>query len=132
MQIDVLFLGGVKVNAHFNRFVLSTDQSKEDGGNETAPNSFMLFLSSIATCSGFYALKFCQARNISANDISIKMQSVWSKENKKLETISINIKLFPNFPVKYKNALIRAIDQCSVNKAIMNPPEILIDSYIGE
>lgn len=132
MRIDVSFPGGAKVNAHFNGFVVNTDQSKEDGGNGTAPNSFMLFLSSIATCSGFYALRFCQTRNISANDLSIKMQSVWSKENKKLETISIKIKLSPNFPVKYKDALIRAIDQCSVKKAIMNPPEILIDSYIGE
>ncbi len=52
-EIRVTFPGGVKVEAVYKGFVIKTDQPVHQGGENTAPAPFDLFLASIATCAGF-------------------------------------------------------------------------------
>lgn len=40
-----------------------------------------------------------------------------------ISKIGLEILLPPDFPEKYKNAVINAADLCSVKKLIQNPPE---------
>ena len=63
-RIEVGFPGGQRVDARVRGFTIATDQSPEHGGEGSAPQPYDLFLSSIATCAGIYALKFCQSRKI--------------------------------------------------------------------
>ena len=62
--VKVSFPDGKKIDATIGEFTINTDQKKENGGDESAPEPFQLFLASIATCAGIYALNFCQARHI--------------------------------------------------------------------
>jgi ribosomal protein S12 methylthiotransferase accessory factor len=124
MEINVTFGGGMKVNAHLKNFTVNTDQSKKGGGDETAPEPFAYFLSSLATCAGFFVLRFCQTRNLSMDGISLHQSSDWDKKTGRVENISLEIELPSSFPEKYAPALIRATNECSVKKALMNPPQI--------
>ena len=124
MDITVTFGGGMKVNAHFNNFTVNTDQAKQVGGEETFPDPFSYFLSSIAACAGFFVLRFCQSRDISTAGIQIRMVNDWNNTKKLVENIQIEITMPPAFPEKYAPALIRAVNECSVKKALMNPPQI--------
>ena len=67
--MQVTFPGNMKVEAYFKGYTITTDQPKDEGGDESAPSPFDLFLASIATCAGYYVLSFCQKRNISADKI---------------------------------------------------------------
>jgi ribosomal protein S12 methylthiotransferase accessory factor len=40
-----------------------------------------------------------------------------------LKKVRIAIELPAGFPEKYRQAIIRAIDQCSVKRAMLDPPE---------
>jgi ribosomal protein S12 methylthiotransferase accessory factor len=40
-----------------------------------------------------------------------------------LERVELDIELPPGFPEKYREALIRVVDQCSVKRAIQAQPE---------
>ena len=64
MMMDITFPGGVRVDAHFNGFNVATDQPERNGGENKAPAPFDLFLASLGTCAGFFALRFCQKRNL--------------------------------------------------------------------
>ncbi len=64
-EIRVTFPGGLRVDAEYKGRLIQTDQPVYQGGEGTAPAPFDLFLASIATCSGFYVLAFCQNRGIS-------------------------------------------------------------------
>ena len=64
MIMEIGFPGGVKVDAHFRDHRVTTDQPEKGGGANTAPAPFDMFLASIGTCAGFYALRFCQQRGI--------------------------------------------------------------------
>ena len=61
-EIKVTFPGGLRVDAEYKGFVVKTDQPVHQGGEGTASSPFDLFLISIATCAGFYAVAFCKER----------------------------------------------------------------------
>ena len=55
-KIEVSFPGGKRIDAKIGDFNIHTDQTLANGGGETDPEPFQLFLASIATCAGIYAL----------------------------------------------------------------------------
>ncbi len=132
MDITVTFGDGMKVNAHFKNFTVNTDQAKLVGGEETFPDPFSYFLSSLASCAGFFILRFCQSRNMSMEGIQLRMLNDWNKAKGLVENIQIEIAVPPSFPEKYLSALVRATNECSVKKALMNPPQIEVITKVLE
>ena len=120
MRVDVQ--GGKKVNALYKEFVIATDQPSYAGGNGSAPAPFDLFLAPIATCSGLYVLAFCERRGIPLDGTSLVMKPRWNPDKKMIEKIDIEILLPSEFPDRYKKAVIKAVDSCSVKNHILNPP----------
>lgn len=106
---DVTFPGGLGVDVAVGAQTVHTDQ---DG---SAPSPYQLFLASIATCAGFYALRFCQERQIATDGLRVTMTH-------EPEKIAIAVTPPPGFPEKYRDALVRAVDQCKVKRAIAHPP----------
>ena len=123
MEIAVDFSDGKRVSAAFKGFTVDTDQSEKNGGAASAPEPFDLFLTSIATCAGYYVLDFCLARDIPSEGIRVLMRTERDDKKKMLGKISIEIQLPPAFPDKYKKAVVHAADACSVKKHILSPPE---------
>jgi uncharacterized OsmC-like protein len=125
-KIDVAFPGGKRVDATIGGMLIQSDQTVENGGTETAPEPFQLFLASIATCAGIYALEFCQAREISPVGITLSMSYEFDEKKQFLERVHIDLKVPSGFPERYKKAVVRVMDLCSVKKNIIKPPEFLI------
>ena len=132
MEITVQLAGGLKVNAHFKHFIVYTDQAKEVGGEETFPDPFSYFLSSLATCAGVFVVRFCQSRNISTEGIQLHMSNDWNKEKHKVDNLYLDIQVPPSFPEKYYSALVRAVNECSVKRALMEPPAMHVMTKVVE
>lgn len=128
--ILVNFPGGVHVEASYKGYVIKTDQPAHAGGTASAPSPFDLFLASLATCSGYYVLAFCRERQIPTEKLSLSMKIEKNPETRMIEKISMEIALPPGFPEKYKNAVIKAADQCSVKAHIGRPPAFEIVATI--
>ncbi len=126
MEMEISFPGGKRVDAKYNGFEIQTDQSKENGGNSLAPEPFMLFLASIGTCAGIYVLSFCQQRKIPADKIKIIQRMEDSADGKMVEKLIIEIKLPPDFPKKYRKAVISSAQLCAVKKHMEKPPAFSI------
>ncbi len=126
MAMDVFFPGGKRVDARIGDMLVPTDQSKEKGGESTAPEPFQLFLASIATCAGIYALEFCKLREIETNGMLLTMNCEFDEKKHLCERLTIDPKLHPAFPEKYKRAIVRSMDLCSVKKQLVHPPEFVI------
>lgn len=133
MEMKITFPGGKKVNAEINGVTISTDQSIIDGGDGTAPSPFSYFLASLGTCAGIYVLSFCQQRNISTEGLSITQQMEFAADESgknRLSKVRLDIMLPVGFPDKYRNAIVKAAELCSVKKVIMNPPEFEITTQM--
>lgn len=122
-EINITFPGNARVNAQIDNFVIETDQPEKSGGDNTAVTPFALFTSSIATCAGYFAVKFCQSRKIETEGMLLSLKYDWDKEKKCYPKMTIELQLPQGFPEKYKKAIIRAMDQCVVKKHILDPPD---------
>ncbi|HEY5132931.1 MAG TPA: OsmC family protein [Candidatus Krumholzibacteriaceae bacterium] len=128
MELTVTFPGGKKVNAEFKGFTIKTDQPQTNGGDGTAPSPFDLFLASIGTCSGVYVLDFCANRGIPLENVKVTQQIERNSETHMVTGVTIRIDLPEDFPDKYRDSLVRAVDLCTVKKHIMNPPKFTIEA----
>ena len=124
MDMEISFPGGKKVKASYDSFTVQTDQPVADGGFGSAPSPFDLFLVSIGTCTGFYILSFCLRKNIPTENIRLTAHFQRNPETYMVENVRINIHVPNDFPEKYKNAVVKAADLCSVKRHLQNPPTI--------
>ena len=121
-SVKVSFPGGVAVDATWKGHTIRTDQPREAGGADAAMSPFDLFFASIATCMGFYALRFCQQRNLATDGLRLTLAPVREESSKHVSLVRIELELPAGFPEKYREAIERAVDQCAVKKHIVEPP----------
>lgn len=122
MNMTINFPGSLGVNAAFKDFTVRTDQGAEHGGEGSAPEPFDLFLASLGTCAGLYALRFCQQRGLDTQGLGLTLETEKEPEGKHLALIRLEIGLPAGFPEKYREAIVRAVDQCAVKRHIVDPP----------
>jgi putative redox protein len=121
--MEITFDGGKVITAHLNGHKIRTDQPVNNGGENSAPSPFDVFLASIGTCAGIYVKSFCDSRKIPSDKIRIIQTTDYDKNTGLPLSIKIDIKLPPDFPEMYKDAVIKSAELCKVKKTIANPPE---------
>jgi len=132
MDMTVTFPGGARVDAQLGSHIIRTDQPVRGGGDDSAPAPFSLFLASIGTCAGIYVLGFCRKRGLPTDGIEIVQRMVPDMRTGMIGRIELDIKVPPEFPEKYHEALIRAASQCAVKKHLEHPPEFDVRAVVSE
>lgn len=130
MEMVIDFPGGARVDAHFGPYTVSTDQPPHGGGQGSAPTPFATFLASFGTCAGIYVLGFCRQRGIPTDGIRIVQRLEANPMTGMVSKLILDIQVPPEFPEKYKSAVIRAADQCAVKKHFEQPPQFEINTRV--
>ena len=116
---------GARVEGQAGPFIIVTDQPPE----ASAPSPFTLFLASIGACAAFYVQAFCRNRGIPVDGIRV------TQHNEKGPTglvsrVELAVELPPEFPERYRAAVIRAAEQCTVKRHLEHPPSIGIETLV--
>jgi ribosomal protein S12 methylthiotransferase accessory factor len=130
-DIVVTLPGGRRIDARVGGHVVRTDQVVEDGGEGTAPTPFQLFLASMGACAGIFVQGFCAKRDISTEGIRIVERPRFDPESGALLAVDLEIQVPPTFPEKYRDALVRVVDQCSVKRAIQAQPRFEVRTAVA-
>ena len=128
MEMQIQFAGNKRVCSSYKGFTIETDQPPNEGGDGSAPEPFDLFLSSIGTCAGIYIVYFCESRGISMDGISMTLRFERNDQTHLMQKIRIAIQLPPEFPDKYRKAVIRAAEMCTVKRTLAAPPEFIVSA----
>ena len=131
MDMQIYFPGGKRVYADYSGFTIETDQPARGGGDGSAPAPFDLFLASIGTCAGIYALGFMQQRGIDPDGSRITMRTHFDQAAGLISKIDLELELPAEFPEKYRTAVINAMNLCTVKKHLHQPPEFEITTVAG-
>ena len=131
MDMQIYFPGGKRVYADYGGFTIETDQPARGGGDDSAPAPFDLFLASIGTCAGIYALGFMQQRGIDPEGSRITMRTHFDRSAGLISKIDLELKLPADFPEKYRAAVINAMNLCAVKKHLHQPPEFELTTVAG-
>jgi ribosomal protein S12 methylthiotransferase accessory factor len=67
-------------------------------------------------------LRFFQQRNLDTAGLSLSVTPRRDPARKLVTSIRIEITLPPAFPEKYREAVLRAVDQCTVKRHLAEPP----------
>ena len=127
MKIGVEFPGGRRVDARLRGHLVPTDQPSDAGGADSAPSPFELFFVSLATCAGYYALRFCESRQIDMEGMDVVLRVERAPDHGPITAVRIQVTLPRDFPERYREALLRAVDQCAVKKFVAAPAPIEVD-----
>jgi ribosomal protein S12 methylthiotransferase accessory factor len=122
-ELKVVFAGNYRVDVEYKGFTVKTDQPVREGGDGTAPSPFDIFLVSLAACAGYYALAFCKERKIPTEGLGVIMTTERGEVSKMVDKISIAVTPPAGFPEKYRDALIKSVDHCTVKAHILRPPQ---------
>jgi putative redox protein len=130
-EMVVTLPGGKRVDTQIGPHVIRTDQPVSNGGEDTAPSPFNLFLAAIGTCAGIYVAGFCQKRGLPTEGIRLVQRNRLDPETGVLAGVDIDIEVPPGFPEKYLEALVRVADQCAVKKAIQTQPVFEVRAVVA-
>jgi ribosomal protein S12 methylthiotransferase accessory factor len=120
--MEITFDEGKVVTAHSHGHIIKTDQPVLNGGQNSAPSPYELFLASIGTCAGIYVKSFCDNRHIPTDNIKIIQTAEFDEETGLPVNIKLDIKLPVDFPEKYIEAVISVAELCKVKKTLASPP----------
>lgn len=115
---DVTFPGNKKVDVAINDFTIKTDQLKENGGDQTAPEPFAVFLASIAACAGIYAKSFCDFRKLDVTGMHLTLEAEFKENQKLMEQVNITLHVNQAFPEKYIKPIIKVMGSCAVKNQL--------------
>jgi len=127
MEMEIVFPGGLQVDA-----VMGPGMVVETNQDGSAPAPFGLFLASIGTCAGIYVLSFCQQRGLPTDNIRIIQRMKSNPFTRMIDEIELDIQVPPDFPEKYKDAVIRSAELCAVKKHLENPPQFNVHTSVVE
>jgi ribosomal protein S12 methylthiotransferase accessory factor len=120
-ELIVTLPGGRRVDVSVGGHVVHTDQPKDNGGEDVAVSPFQLFLASVGACAGIFVQGFCAKRGLAYDGIQIAEKPSYDEQGT-LTGVDLEVRLPAEFPEKYRDALLRVVDQCSVKKAIAAHP----------
>jgi putative redox protein len=129
-ELTITFPGGKRVDAQLGRHTIRTDQPPDYGGDDSAPSPYNLFLASMGTCAGIFVLGFCQKRGLPTEGIRLRQRVHLDQETGALTGVDLDIEVPPSFPEKYREALVRVVDGCSVKKAIQAQPRFEVRTVV--
>ena len=122
MEMAIYFPGGKRVFADFGGFTIETDQPAQGGGDDSAPAPFDLFLASIGTCAGIYALGFMAQRDLDPAGSHLNLRTHRDAAAGLVSRIELELTLPAGFPAKYREAIVNAMNLCTVKKHLQQPP----------
>ena len=128
MEMKISFPGGSRVDADFNGFKVPTDQALESGEPGSAPEPYDLFVASLGTCAGIYALSFCQERGLSTEGLAIEVIAEKNDKSGLFTRIEMEISLPADFPKRYHKAICRTAGLCTVKRSLATPPAFNISA----
>jgi len=127
MEMNITYNSGTRFDAQTRAHTIIVDQPKEGGGQDQGPTPPELFVASLGSCIGIYALWFCQKRKIPFEGMKININ--WSKSTTppaRVDLIEANIVLPKGCPEEHKTHLIASVEKCLVHNSIIQAPEIKI------
>ena len=122
-ELKVVFGDGYRIDVDYKGFLVKTDQPVRDGGGGTAPSPFDTFLASLAACAGYYALAFCRERQIPTEGLGVAMTTERGEVSKMIDKITFTVDLPAGFPEKYRFAIVKAVDHCTVKAHVLRAPQ---------
>ncbi|MGB2982619.1 MAG: OsmC family protein [Candidatus Bipolaricaulia bacterium] len=126
MVVNVAFPGDKPVEREEEAFVLRTDQMVLWSLQVPGPSPLNLVLSSLGMCSGDELQAFCKARDISTEDVGLRVLADVDEQTRRVPELRVEVLLPGTFPEQYREPCLRAVSHCNVKKHLEEPLKVTV------
>lgn len=123
-------LDGARVDTLVNgKFTLQSDQPLPNG-EDTAPTPFDIFLAGIASCTAFYAQRYCRKWQLPHEGIEVELEPVYNERHLLID-IRMKLKVPASFPADHLPGLLKNAGNCLVKKTMEAPPTLSLELAVA-
>lgn len=122
LEATVSYPSDTRIRAQAKDLVVEVGPPPHRGGDPGAYGPFDLLLCALATCTGFPVMDFLQERGIPTEGAAVRLKALRGEESHILEQVDIEIVVPPEFPDKYRDALVRAAGLCFIKEQLGKAP----------
>ena len=127
MKVEVNLQQGFLFKAVCGGHEVFTDQHQAEGGADQAMTPAELFIASLGTCIGVYAVRFCKRHNLPTEGMKVFLDWSNAKDPVRIGSIKAELHYPHNIPETEKKGLLRMAEACFVHETILHKPEIVIE-----
>lgn len=127
MKLQVEYQGKKRFKTIVRGHEVITDVPEKLGGEDAGPTATELFISSLASCVGLYAVSYMNVAKLNAEGLKVEIDWNFSEDYKRVEKIDVNV-VVPNAELgKRERALYAAVKKCVIHNTLHNAPEMNIE-----
>lgn len=126
VHVRVDFPSNERIRTQCRDLVVETGLPPDRGGDPEAIGPFDLLLCGLAACTGFHVLSFLAERGFSLEDAGVIIDGRRSPDSHLLEWVAVTIRVGKDFPERYRDAIVRAANQCLVKAQLGKKPEFTV------
>jgi len=127
MKLEVSLQEGFQFKALCGKHEVRTDQPEKEGGTDQAMTPAELFVASLGTCIGVYAVRFCKRHHLPTEGMKVLMDWTVVKDPARIGSIKAELHYPHNIPETEKKGLLRMAEACFVHETILHKPEITVE-----
>ena len=116
IQMTATPAGGKKIDVSLGPHKVRTDLLEASGGENSAPEPLDMLFAALASCTTNYVLEFCRSRDINTDALAIHLTASRTEEGGLFNDVSLKLDLPGDFPDKYRKAVVKAAEKCTVKK----------------
>jgi uncharacterized OsmC-like protein len=125
--ITVTWDGGVRFTADVRGHTVSVDQPPQAGGADTAPMPLELLPTSLGTCVALFVQQFLVTRGLDATGLTVVVTAAGATNPHRLGRFDVEVRIPGGVPEKYREAVVRAAETCTVHHTLTHAPEIRVE-----
>jgi len=124
--IVVSWDGGVRFTADIRGHKVTVDQPAKGGGDDSAPMPLELLPTALGTCVALYVQQFLVTRGLDPSGMTVEVGAMGAPNPNRIGRFNVDVKIPGGVPEKYRDAVKRAAESCTVHHTLTNHPEIAV------
>jgi uncharacterized OsmC-like protein len=124
--ITVTWDGGVRFTAEVRGHKVTVDQPVKAGGQDSAPMPLELMPTSLGTCVALFVQQFLVTRGLDATGLTVEVRTLGAANPHRIGRFEVAVHIPGGVPEKYREAVKRAAEGCTVHHTLTHQPEIAV------
>ena len=125
-MIEVALIGGQAFSVRVRQHALVVDQPVSGGGEDSGPSPTELLVASLASCVAYYAATFLR-RHAPLPELTVRCDYAMAAERpSRVARVALDVDVPGPLRADVRDALLRAVDKCTVHNTLRMPPEVTI------
>ena len=123
MEITARYIGGVKFEVATRGHRVVSDQPLDNGGADEGMSPPEFLLASLATCAGYYAAQYLNARGLPTDGLQVQVTAEKAARPARLALFRIDVSV-ALADSHHEAGLLRAVKTCLIHNTLLAPPQI--------